>query len=135
MQGAQGVWVGTRFVASVEAGCSQMHKDEVISATFTDNVRTLVVSGRPMRVKANEYIRAWEKQPEKIKEWTDKGIIPYEKDVQDGVEEADRPFLMGQVSGVIDEIKPAGEIVDEMVNGAVEMIRSGAQAIGISAKL
>ncbi|KAL1960732.1 hypothetical protein VTO42DRAFT_6562 [Malbranchea cinnamomea] len=134
-QGAAGVWVGTRFVASVEAGCSQMHKDEVLSATFTDTVRTLVVSGRPMRVKANEYIRNWERQPEKIRELTEKGIIPYNKDVEDGVEGADRPFLMGQVAAVIDEIKPAAEIVQEMVDGAVERMKEGARAIGISAKL
>ena len=130
-QGASGVWVGTRFVASVEAGCSQMHKDEVVSATFEDNVRTIVVSGRPMRVKANAYIRNWERQPEKIRELTEQGIIPYEKDVQDGVEEADRPFLMGQVSAVIDRIQPAAEIVDEMVDGAVERMREGARSVGI----
>lgn len=108
-----------------------MHKDEVLSATFEDNVRTVVVSGRPMRVKANEYIRNWERQPEKIRELTEKGIIPYEKDVQDGVEEADRPFLMGQVAAVIDRIQPAAEIVDEMVDGAVERIREGARSVGI----
>ncbi|OAT05118.1 oxidoreductase [Blastomyces gilchristii SLH14081] len=43
MQGAQGVWVGTRFVASIEAGCSKTHKDEVVTATFDDTVRTLDV--------------------------------------------------------------------------------------------
>lgn len=30
--GAQGVWVGTRFVASVEAGAPKAHKDAVLSA-------------------------------------------------------------------------------------------------------
>lgn len=110
-----------------------MHKDEVISATFNDNVRTVVVSGRPMRVKANEYIRAWEQQPEKIRDWTARGIIPYEQDVQDGVEAADRPFLMGQVSGVIERVQPAAEIVEEMVDGAVERMREGARSIAVAA--
>ena len=135
MQGAQGVWVGTRFVASLEAGCSQLHKEEVVSATFTDTVRTLVVSGRPMRVKANEYIKAWEKQPEKIRALTEAGIIPYDKDVEDGVEEADRPFLMGQVAAVIDKIKPAAEIVEEMVDEAAARFKTAAESIGISARL
>ncbi|KAK2813961.1 hypothetical protein FQN50_000362 [Emmonsiellopsis sp. PD_5] len=127
MQGAQGVWVGTRFVASVEAGCSRLHKDEVVTATFDDTVRTLVVSGRPMRVKANAYIKRWEQQPEKILELTQKGIIPYNKDMEEGVEDADRPFLMGQVAAVIDRIQPAAEIVDEMVTGAYEMLKKGAE--------
>ncbi|OBT89968.1 hypothetical protein VE02_01581 [Pseudogymnoascus sp. 03VT05] len=134
MMGAAGVWVGTRFVASVEAGCSEMHKVEVTTATFDDTVRTLVVSGRPMRVKANEYIKAWERQPEKILELTQAGIVPYEKDVEDGVD-ADRPFLMGQVAAVIGEIEPAGKIVEDMVDGAVEMLSKGSKFIGLGARL
>lgn len=37
MQGGVGVWVGTRFVASEEAGCSKLHKEAVISAKFEDS--------------------------------------------------------------------------------------------------
>jgi NAD(P)H-dependent flavin oxidoreductase YrpB (nitropropane dioxygenase family) len=124
MQGAVGVWVGTRFVASTEAGCSQAHKEAVVSAGFEDTLRTLVVSGRPLRVRMNEYIAKWEAQPEKIKELTEKGIVPIQKDFDDGVE-VDIPFLMGQVAGVITNIKPAGEIVREMVGEAVEMLKVG----------
>jgi len=124
MQGAVGVWVGTRFVASTEAGCSQAHKEAVVSAGFEDTLRTLVVSGRPLRVRMNEYIAKWEAQPEKIKELTEKGIVPIQKDFDDGVE-VDIPFLMGQVAGVITDIKPAGEIVREMVGEAVEMLKVG----------
>jgi NAD(P)H-dependent flavin oxidoreductase YrpB (nitropropane dioxygenase family) len=124
MQGAVGVWVGTRFVASTEAGCSQAHKEAVLSAGFEDTSRTLVVSGRPLRVRMNEYIAKWEAQPEKIKELTEKGIVPIQKDFDDGVE-VDIPFLMGQVAGVITDIKPAGEIVREMVGEAVEILKVG----------
>jgi NAD(P)H-dependent flavin oxidoreductase YrpB (nitropropane dioxygenase family) len=124
MQGAVGVWVGTRFVASQEAGCSQAHKEAVVSAGFEDTLRTLVVSGRPLRVRMNEYIAKWEAQPEKIKELTGKGIVPIQKDFDDGVD-VDIPFLMGQVAGVIQDIKPAGEIVREMVTEAVDMLKIG----------
>jgi NAD(P)H-dependent flavin oxidoreductase YrpB (nitropropane dioxygenase family) len=124
MQGAAGVWVGTRFVASTEAGCSQAHKEAVVSAGFEDTLRTLVVSGRPLRVRMNEYIAKWEAQPEKIKELTEKGVVPIQKDFDDGIE-VDIPFLMGQVAGVITDIKPAGEIVREMVVEAVEMLKVG----------
>ena len=124
MQGAAGVWVGTRFVASTEAGCSQAHKEAVVSAGFEDTLRTLVVSGRPLRVRMNEYIAKWEAQPEKIKELTEKGVVPIQKDFDHGVE-VDIPFLMGQVAGVITDIKPAGEIVREMVGEAVEMLKVG----------
>jgi NAD(P)H-dependent flavin oxidoreductase YrpB (nitropropane dioxygenase family) len=135
MQGAQGVWVGTRFVASEEAGCSQMHKENVVSATFIDTGRTLVVSGRPLRVKFNDYINEWESRPQDIKKLTDEGIVPLAKDMDDG-KDVDIPFLMGQVAGVIQDIKPAKQIVDEMVREAVDMLKVGQSYIaGPSSKL
>ncbi len=124
MQGAQGVWVGTRFVASTEAGCSKMHKDDVVSADFTDTGRTLVVSGRPLRVKYNEYINGWHAREAEMKELLDKGVVPLAKDMDDGVD-VDIPFLMGQVAGAIEDIKPARQIMDEMISEAVQMLRLG----------
>jgi NAD(P)H-dependent flavin oxidoreductase YrpB (nitropropane dioxygenase family) len=124
MQGAVGVWVGTRFVAAEESGASRMHKEGVVSADFTDTLRTLVVSGRPLRVKMNEYIKNWEDQPEKIKALTDKGIIPMAKDIEDD-KDVDMPFLMGQVAAVITDIKPAKAIVEDMVSEAIAALQIG----------
>ena len=124
MQGATGVWVGTRFVASQEAGCSQAHKESVVSADFGDTLRTLVVSGRPLRVRRNEWVDKWEAQPEKIKELTEKGVVPIEFDMEAG-NDVEIPHLMGIVAGVIKDIQPAGQIVDEMVTEAVQMLKQG----------
>jgi NAD(P)H-dependent flavin oxidoreductase YrpB (nitropropane dioxygenase family) len=124
MQGATGVWVGTRFVASTEAGCSQAHKESVVSATFEDTLRTLVISGRPLRVRRNEWVEKWEAQPEKIKELTEKGVVPIEFDMEAG-NDIDIPHLMGVVAGVIKDIQPAAQIVDEMVAEAVQMLTQG----------
>lgn len=124
MQGAVGVWVGTRFVASEEAGCSQLHKEGVVSADFTDTLRTLVVSGRPLRVRMNDYIKKWEDQPEKIRDLTEKGIVPMAQDMENDVD-IDPPFLMGQVAGIIKDIKPARQIVEDMVREAVGQIKQG----------
>lgn len=134
MQGAQGVWVGTRFVASVEAGCSKIHKEEVVSAGFNDTLRTLVVSGRPLRVKINPYIAEWESRPEDIKKLTDAGIVPIMKDMEEE-KDIDTPHLMGQVSGIINDIKPAGDIVRDMVTEAVAQIKQGQTYLGSSSKL
>lgn len=133
--------ISLRFVASTEAGCSDSHKHEVTTATFDDTIRTLVISGRPLRVKANDYIKKWEERPDEIKKLLDKGITPFEKDMDDGVD-FDFPHLMGQVAAVIDDIKPAGDIVNEMVEGAVQMLQVGqaymvgnGNAVGRNAKL
>lgn len=124
MQGAAGVWVGTRFVASEEAGCSQLHKEAVVSADFADTLRTLVISGRPLRVRLNDYIAKWEAQPEKIKELTDRGIVPMAHDLENEVD-VDVPFLMGQVAAIIKDIKPARQIVEDMVWEAIAMLKLG----------
>lgn len=57
--GASGVWVGTRFVASTEAGAPKLHKDLVLSAGYDDTVRTLIYSGRPMSVRKTDYVKDW----------------------------------------------------------------------------
>jgi NAD(P)H-dependent flavin oxidoreductase YrpB (nitropropane dioxygenase family) len=134
MQGADGVWVGTRFVASTEAGCAQQHKESVVTASFEDTLRTLTVSGRPLRVRRNEWVDKWEAQPEKIKELTDKGIVPISFDIEAG-NDVDMPYLMGVVAGVIKDIKPAREIVDEMVSEAVERLKEGQKFLGGKSKL
>ena len=120
--GAVGVWVGTRFVASEEAGCSRAHKEAVVSAGWEDTTRTLVVSGRPLRVRRNEYIASWEEKERKIKELTEKGVVPMEYDMEND-NDVDIPFLMGVVAAEIKDIKPARRIVEDMVREAVEMMR------------
>ncbi|KAI0871971.1 2-nitropropane dioxygenase [Hypoxylon argillaceum] len=124
MQGAAGVWVGTRFVASEEASCSEAQKRSVVGCGFTDTERTLVISGRPLRMRTNEYIAGWHARPDKIKELCDQGIVPMDYDY-DHDNEVDMPHLMGQVAGLITKIQPAKEIVDEMVAQATAMLKLG----------
>jgi NAD(P)H-dependent flavin oxidoreductase YrpB (nitropropane dioxygenase family) len=134
MQGAVAVWVGTRFVASVEAGCSEEHKQEVVSCDFDGTERTLVISGRPLRMKTNGYIRRWHEEPARIKELCDKGVVPIEHDFEEG-NEVDLPHLMGQVAGAITKVQPAREIVEEMVTEAVDMLRLGQVYLGEKSRL
>ncbi len=121
--GAVGVWVGTRFVASEEAGCSRLHKEGVVSAGWEDTTRTLVVSGRPLRVKRNEYIAEWEEREGEVKELTEKGVVPMEQDMEED-KDVDLPHLMGMVAASINDIQPAKVIVEEMVREAEECIKT-----------
>ena len=57
--GAEAVWVGTRFVASVEAGAPPKHKEMVVTAGFEDVARTVIYTGRPMRVRKTPYVADW----------------------------------------------------------------------------
>ncbi|KAI2067658.1 hypothetical protein LOY97_000893 [Ophidiomyces ophidiicola] len=134
MLGAAGVWVGTRFVASHESGASRMHKDALVAAGFHDTIRTLVVSGRPLRVLPNEYVADWEKRPDEIRRLTESGVVPLMKDLEDG-KDVDLPFLMGSVAGAVNEIKPAREIVESMVAEAATMLRLGSTYLADGSKL
>ncbi|KAI0471690.1 2-nitropropane dioxygenase [Xylariaceae sp. FL0804] len=129
MQGAAGAWVGTRFVASAEAGCAEAHKQSVVECGFADTERTLVLSGRPLRMRTNAWVAGWHAQPERVKELCNQGIVPIEWDLEQG-HDVDPPHLMGQVAGAITSVQPAREIVDDMVREAVEMLRRGAAYLG-----
>jgi len=125
--GAAGVWVGTRFVASVEAGAPPRHKQLVLSAGYDDISRTLIYSGRPMHVRKTPYVAEWEdKRQQDIKEMTSQGKIPHEEELEKHPEKSleGRMWLMGKVAGAINDIKPAREIVDEMVNTAAKSLDS-----------
>ncbi|KAJ5622236.1 hypothetical protein N7528_005468 [Penicillium herquei] len=124
MLGAAGVWVGTRFVASEESGASRLHKEAVVGAQYGETKRTLVVSGRPLRMLPNDYVKEWESRPADIAELTAKGIVPMMHDLENE-KDIDMPFLMGDVSASVKAIQPAGVIVKEMVQQAVDVLRTG----------
>lgn len=96
--GASDVWVGTRFVASADSGASNKHKELVLSAGYDDVIRTLIYSDRPMSVRKTYYEEEWETKRAK--------------------------GLMGWVAGSIKDIKPAKEIVDELVSTAAKSLNT-----------
>ena len=52
--GAQGVWMGTRFIASTEAHAGGLYKQVIVDADDEDTIITRCYSGKPMRVYKNE---------------------------------------------------------------------------------
>ncbi|KAJ7625478.1 2-nitropropane dioxygenase [Roridomyces roridus] len=137
MWGAEAVWVGTRFVASVEASAPKKHKELVVSAGFEDAVTTLIYSGRPLRVRRTPYVEDWEQnRQEEIKELTGKGIIPHEHEVDKHPEKSmERAWLMGRISALIKDVLPAKVIVENMVNEAAEQLQRGNKYLAARSKL
>lgn len=137
MLGASAVWIGTRFVLCEEAGAPKAHQEAVRTAGFDDNVRTIIFTGRPLRVRNNPYIQNWEtNRAQEIKDLTAKGTIPVEHDFETLGDEIDdetmdnaRPFLMGKAAAVVNERKSAKEIVDEMVGDAVQWLGEGGKML------
>ncbi|KAG8733526.1 hypothetical protein FRC10_012313 [Ceratobasidium sp. 414] len=138
MWGAQGVWVGTRFVASEEAGAPKKHKELLVKAQYEDVGRTLVYSGRPLNVYRTEYVKDWEEnRADEIKELTGKGIVPHFHEMEKHPEKSmmAHHYLMGTVAAVINDVLPAKVIVDNMVADAVKCIETGNTMVGGKAKL
>jgi NAD(P)H-dependent flavin oxidoreductase YrpB (nitropropane dioxygenase family) len=138
MYGAIGVWVGTRFVASVEAGAPKKHKEELLSASYEDAVTTLIYTGRPLRVRRTEFVDDWNNNRQaEIRELTSQGIIPYEHELQKRPEISakTRPWLMGRVAAMIHDVLPAKTIVDNMVNDAAKLLANGNSMVQAKAKL
>jgi len=133
MLGATAVWIGTRFVLSEEAGAPKAHQEAVRTSGFDDNVRTIIFTGRPLRVRQNPYIANWEENRQaEIKDLTAKGVIPVEHDIEKLGDDIDddtmdnaRPFLMGKAAAVVNERKSAKAIIDEMVGDAVKWLATG----------
>lgn len=71
-------WVGTRFVCAKEAGAPPRHQQAIIDADVHSTVRTIIFTGRPLRVLNNSYIENWEQnRRDEIQDLTSRGIIPF----------------------------------------------------------
>mmetsp|Transcript_58358 Transcript_58358/g.125387 ORF Transcript_58358/g.125387 Transcript_58358/m.125387 type:complete len:353 (-) Transcript_58358:121-1179(-) len=133
--GAAGVWVGTRFICAEESAAPKSHKDKVLKATSNETIRTLTVSGRPLRLIPNDWVKSWEKTPAKIQELCDSGVVPLQNDMKQlGDKDQDKRkqifdainSLAGQAVGGIHTVEPAKKIVEDMVAEAAEMLKLNA---------
>ncbi len=123
--GCQGVWVGTRFLASKEAAIPQWRKEGIVAANEEATVRTRAYTGKPARIIKNDWTEAWEKGPLQplpmpLQHFM---VTPV---MQAGGEANPRiaANAAGQICGLIHDIKPAAEIVREMVEGAAKILQN-----------
>lgn len=125
MLGAQGVQVGTRFLAADECQIHPTYKELVVKAKDTDSVVTGRYTGHPcrnVRTKFTKKLASGEKDgsltPDEFEQLT---LGSLRKAVQDGnLEEGS--FLCGAIAGMINDIKPAKEIIEEMFAQADKLL-------------
>ena len=126
MLGAEGVQIGTRFLASEECQINPTFKELVLKAKDTDNVVTGRTTGHPCRNIKTKFSKMLAKgendgtlTPEKFEEIT---LGSLRKAVEDGnVEEGS--FLCGLIAGMINEVKPCSEIVKEIMEQAEKLLK------------
>lgn len=128
--GAEGVQIGSRFVASEEASSHINFKKAVLSASEGDTVLTLKELA-PVRIIKNEFyneiLQAYQRKATK----EELAIVLGRGRAKKGMFEGDLEtgeLEIGQVSALIDEIKPAASIIKEIIGDfqkAVEKPFSG----------
>ncbi|MDC0009452.1 nitronate monooxygenase [Winogradskyella sp.] len=115
--GADGVQVGSRFVASEESSAHQAFKQVVVDAKEGDTQLTLKELA-PVRLIKNKFYNDLQDlyktapTPEQLKELLGRARAKrgmFEGDLEDGELE------IGQIAGLIHTVKPVAEIVNEMV--------------------
>ena len=115
--GAEGVQAGSRFVASVESSAHPAFKQKIIESGDGSTFLSLkdVIPVRLLRNSFFQQVKHLEDSGatmEELKELLGKGrakLGMFEGEVEEGELE------IGQVAALIDRIKPAGEIVREMM--------------------
>jgi nitronate monooxygenase len=122
--GAQGVWVGTAFLATNEANVLPELKERIVNATEEDTRVTRLYSGKTMRNINNPLIEYWEESGLQALPMGLQGVVSGR--VTAAARVSGRPELTmnpaGQVSGMIRTVRPAREVLEEMVEGAARVL-------------
>jgi NAD(P)H-dependent flavin oxidoreductase YrpB (nitropropane dioxygenase family) len=122
--GAEGVWCGTVFLATYEANLYDWQKQRILQATEEDTIVTRLYSGKTMRNITNPLAEAWEALGVKALPMGLQGLLI--ADLIAGARAAGKDELLmnaaGQAAGMITRLRPAREVVEDLVRGAVEVL-------------
>lgn len=125
MLGAEGVQIGTRFVASTEAQVSEAYKERIVSAKDIDSAVTGRSHGHPVRCLRNQMTREYVKLEAEGKSFEELEHLTLgalrravqEGDVQHGT------VMAGQIAGMIHEIRSCREIILEICGDCEKLLR------------
>jgi NAD(P)H-dependent flavin oxidoreductase YrpB (nitropropane dioxygenase family) len=125
--GAQAVWCGTAFLATEEANIEGWQKGRIVDATEEDTIVTRLYSGKTMRNITNPMAQAWEASGLKALPMGLQGLLI--ADLMAAAKAAGKDELLmnaaGQAAGMISRLRPAAEVVQGMVDGAIQVLTEG----------
>jgi len=125
MLGAQGVLMGTRFLASIECHGRGHSKDallnslgsQTVASKFYDDVSGILWPGSVVRAIRNPILDEWARRPEEWARVADE-VRPA---LQSAVANGDF-VLAGESVGLVHEILPAGELVKRIAEAATALL-------------
>ena len=138
MLGAEGAWIGTRFVASLEWAGPEWAKGQVILADADDTILTNVydlISDAPYaldvigdRVIRNKFTDTWHGREVEMRSRQ----TELRKDIATATAAGDAttaPVRAGAASGLIRSIEPASYILREIVSQAEDILKHRTQKL------
>lgn len=119
--GAVGVQVGTIMLASLECPIHENYKEAVLRARDSDTTVTGRSLGAPVRILKNEMAREYIELEQKSASRDELEAITlgglrkavFDGDIKRG------SVMMGQVAGLVNEIKPVAKIMSDLINEAI----------------
>ena len=127
--GADGVWIGTRFIATPEARAVNGYKEALLATAEDGTVVSRSYTGKTCRVVRNEWTNYFDTHPEELQPFPAQVIHSMKAGANhlgdpDGTAvDADREFMpCGQGVGAINSLVPAAELVHSMVAEAERAI-------------
>lgn len=123
--GAEGVWIGTRFIATHEAHTGRGYKEKMLEMAEDDTVVSRAYTGKTCRVARTEWTQYFEEHPDELQGFPGQAIATIQAGIHHlgvGPEvelDTNRAFMaIGQSVGAIDEIVPARQVVEEIMDDA-----------------
>ncbi len=127
--GADGVWIGTRFIATPEARAVNGYKETLVALAEDGTVISRSFTGKTCRVVRNEWTKRFEDHPDELLPFPQQAFASMKAGVNHlgaatGTEvDVNTEFMpCGQGVGAIHSLLPAGDIVRQMVAEAERMI-------------
>jgi enoyl-[acyl-carrier protein] reductase II len=130
--GADGVWIGTRFIATPEARAVPGYKEALLSSPEDGTVVTRAYTGKTCRVVRNTYTNDFDAAggqplpfPGQVLQSIQDGANHLGGDEHTPDVDPEREFMpAGQGVGAIDDLVPAGELVRQIVADAEKVLGS-----------
>ena len=127
--GADGVWVGTRFIATHEARSVAGYKETLLATAEDGTVVSRAYTGKTCRVVRNDWTQRFEDHPEELQPFPQQVAVSMREGANhlgaaEGIDvDVRREFYpCGQGVGAITELEPAGDLVTRMVAEADAVI-------------
>lgn len=124
--GASGVQMGTVFLATHECPISIEYKNLIVEADDTSTTLTGMKFGAPVRGIKNELTKRYhelEAQSSTLMELEELTLGSLRKAVYDGDVE-NGSVMSGQIAGLVTEIRPVKNIIEDVVKEAKEVLKS-----------